>query len=224
MYRVNIRCIIVIDKAKITIVRIAPFRFHILMVSASLTITIAILPCNDLSAQLVETQCEVAYDGIDLKSKKLTFELKPTTLFHYTPREIRNEVGDVGLLHCSGQLQQIEESVFLNLNIEIFSKLAPQMYGQIKKGHLFRITLIDGRQIDLRCIGGSDGENFVERNSFIYPIRFNLEKGARRALSRMEVDKVGIQWTSGFEEYPIFEVDFFMNQIACLKEKGRKPN
>jgi ribosomal protein L33 len=168
------------------------------------------------------TPCSVAYDGIDLKTKKYTFKLDPAILFHYTPPALRNEVGEQGLLSGTAQILQIEESVFLNMNIEIFSRLAPRKYGEILHGSLLRITLIDGRQIDLKCQSGSDGENYVENNSYIYPVNYILDKSARRALGRLEVDKIGIQWTSGFEEYVVYEVDFFLNQMACLKSK--KPN
>jgi len=41
----------------------------------------------------------------------------------------------------------------------------------------------------------------------------------------MEIDKIGIQWSSGYEEYTIYEVDFLTSQLSCLKQiKDQKPN
>ena len=64
----------------------------------------------------------------------------------------------------------------------------------------------------------------VQQNAYIYPISFPLERSHLRALSRMEIDKIGIQWSSGYEEYTVYELDFFIKQIECLRQTTPKQN
>ena len=45
---------------------------------------------------------------------------------------------------------------------------------------------------------------------------YYIDGDNKKELSDKEVDKVGIMWTSGFEEYDIYEVDFITKHLDCL--------
>ena len=34
----------------------------------------------------------------------------------------------------------------------------------------------------------------------------------------LELDKVAIIWSSGFEEYPVYEIDLLQRQLECIKK------
>ena len=38
------------------------------------------------------------------------------------------------------------------------------------------------------------------------------------ALKKPELDKLAIIWSSGYEEYPIYEIDLLQRQLECIKK------
>ena len=45
-----------------------------------------------------------------------------------------------------------------------------------------------------------------------YPINSSV----LATLAKGEVDTIRMYWSSGFEEYEVYNLDFFINQIRCL--------
>ena len=162
--------------------------------------------------------CNVAYDGIDLKTKLYTKEMAPQFLFSYTPRELKNELQQENLLKAHAQMMKIEDQMYLNLNLEIYSKTAATQYGAIEKGTKLVVKTIDGKSFDLICRAGSSGQRVAFDKTYLYSVSYDIDKSTVRGLQKAEIDQIGIQWGSGFENYDIYEIDFFINQIACLNQ------
>jgi hypothetical protein len=34
----------------------------------------------------------------------------------------------------------------------------------------------------------------------------------------LELDKLAIIWSSGYEEYPVYEIDLLQRQLECIKK------
>ncbi len=169
--------------------------------------------------------CVFIQNGIDLQTKLYRTEVAPALFFNYTPPQIKNELQENNLIECAGQVVKVDNQAALHLNLRVNSKKAQTVYGEIKNQHILKFTLIDGKEITVKCFAGSNGVISNDKNSYIYPIGFELSNRDLRALGKKEIDKIGIQWSSGYEEYTIYEVDFLMNQIACLEQATqKKPN
>lgn len=162
--------------------------------------------------------CTVIYDGIDLKTKKYRKELAPEHLFYYSPQVLKNDLQAENLLKAQAQLLKIEEKVYFNINVEIYSHHAALRYGEVKPGDILSITTIDGKSYKLLCKTGSKGEKSKKDNSYIFALSYEIDKSSVKSLQKMEIDHLGIQWSSGYEEYTIYEVDFLTKQIACLNQ------
>ncbi len=174
---------------------------------------------------LCQVKCDVLYDGIDLATKTYRVEMAPALIFNHTPPEVKNDLQTSNLIQCRGQIVQIQDNVSLHLNIQVNSLMAPKAYGSLDVGALLRVTLIDGKEVELRNYASSGGIPTEDKKAFIYPVAFELSNKAVKQLSKMEIDKIGIQWSSGYEEYVIYEVDFLTSQLSCLKHlKDQKPN
>ena len=174
---------------------------------------------------LCQVKCDVLYDGIDLATKTYRVEMAPALIFNHTPPEVKNDLQTSNLIQCRGQIVQIQDNVSLHLNIQVNSLMAPKAYGSLDVGALLRVTLIDGKEVELRNYASSGGIPTEDKKAFIYPVTFELSNKAVKQLSKMEIDKIGIQWSSGYEEYVIYEVDFLTSQLSCLKHlKDQKPN
>ena len=82
------------------------------------------------------------------------------------------------------------------------------------------LKLIKSGQIDLRCVKGSTGLADDTQNHTVYALSFELDKSQIKKLKKYEIDKVGVEWSSGYEEYEVYEVDALMNQLSCLEKLG----
>lgn len=190
---------------------------------SALTLVLLLLVCTDTTGQNVP--CEIITDGIDLQTKTYRIELGPSMLFNYTPPEVKNDLQEDNLMKCQAQIVKIEDKTSLHLNLRINSLKAQDIYGSIDKANVMKITLIDGKEIKLNCYAGSTGVQTQNKKAFIYPVGYELSNRDIKQLSKKEIDKIGIQWSSGYEEYLIYEIDFFMNQLACLdRVANQKPN
>lgn len=164
------------------------------------------------------TDCQFAYNGIDLQSKQMRRELIPETLFRFTPPELKNDLMDQNLLEVDAQLAQIDKEYFLNLNLKLNSARAKQQYGHISNGYILRIRLISGDLVELRAGNSADGHVDGNKNLGIYAVQYALGRGQLNQLSRKDVDKISLQWSSGLEEYTVYQTDFFIRQIKCLNQ------
>lgn len=169
--------------------------------------------------------CEIINDGIDLQTKTYRVELGPTMLFNFTPPEVKNDLQEDNLMKCQAQIVKVEDKTSVHLNLRINSLKAQDIYGSINKADIMKVTLIDGKEIKLKCYAGSPGVQTQNIKGFIYPVGYELSNRDIKQLSKKEIDKIGIQWSSGYEEYLIYEIDFFINQLACLdRVANQKPN
>ena len=190
---------------------------------SALLIAFLSLFCRVSSAQ--NHSCEIITDGIDLQTKTYRVELGPSMLFNFTPPEVKNDLQEDNLMKCQAQIVKIEDKTYVHLNLRINSLMAQKIYGTIDKANIMKITLIDGKEIKLNCYAGSPGVASQNKKAYIYPVGFELTNRDIKQLSKKEIDKIGIQWSSGYEEYLIYEIDFFMNQLACLERVvNQKPN
>ncbi len=49
-----------------------------------------------------------------------------------------------------------------------------------------------------------------------YTTQFVIDRNAENKLEKYEVDKLRLIWSTGFDEFDILNMDFFMNQIRSL--------
>jgi hypothetical protein len=160
--------------------------------------------------------CTTLYDGIDVKTKLYRKELAPEYFFSYSPPELKNELKTHNLMNVDAQVSKIESNQYLNLNIHMYSAQATKMYGSIEAQSKMVITTIYGREIELLSRAKSVPLLTNDPEINIYVVSYDLDRSSIKRLSSEEIDKVGIEWTSGFEDYTIYEVDFLKNQLGCL--------
>ena len=84
---------------------------------------------------------------------------------------------------------------------------------------MLRITLLSGKTIFLNNRISSEGKLESYTGYTVYNCFYGLEKEDLEDLEKLEIDKIGIMWTTGFEEYPVYQIDLIQNQILCLKNE-----
>lgn len=163
--------------------------------------------------------CKIVFDGIDPQSKKAKKELEKEFLFGYTHPKLKSYFKDKNFLTCETQLIQLNNKSYMWLYITIASKDAVKNYGLIEINSTLKIELIDGSILYIPNAQNSSGKLEAYTANTLYQVILPLDKTMLKQLEKSEIDKIGIMWSSGYEQYEVYEVDIVMNQIACLKNK-----
>ncbi len=164
--------------------------------------------------------CRIVYNDYD---ETLSAQRKETASLHWfalTHPMMRPVLKEKDYLTAKAAVLSIGKEHFLSINISIGSKDADKAYGYVEKGSEMRVSFINGRNILLKSSNRADGKVMTLQNQVNYNIVYKLKKDEIKSLLGKEVDKIGIMWSSGFEEYEVFQVDLLMNHLNCLNNAG----
>ncbi len=173
---------------------------------------------NDKSDELID--CEIIFNGHDKNLKKQRKETAPSFFFSYTHPKLKSYFKSKDYLDCEASIMTLGAYQYLNIFITIASKDAKKNYGSVERGTMMRITLINGEVVYLNAANTDHGTLQPYTGHTNYKVSYELNADQLKNFEKNEIDKVGIIWSTGFEEYDIYEVDQLMNQIRCLK-KGK---
>lgn len=166
------------------------------------------------------TDCQLAFDGVDEFSGKKRRDVASQFFFSYTNDELRAYYKERDFISCEGYVSSLTGGYkFLTLTISIASETAQRDYGIIEKGSIIHIKLLNGNTVKLfnnkTDIGIVDPLN----RTTTYVAQYIISSSDEKQLKKEEVDKVRMIWSSGYEDYEVYELDFFINQLECLNQK-----
>ncbi len=173
---------------------------------------------NSSSEQVSNSQCQFAFNGIDAITGKTRRTLAPEFLFSSTPAELRSYFPNGDLITCQSSITEMGGGkVFLLLEFTIQSANANNAYGGVARNSVLTFRTFEGDQVRLVCTKGDDGHYNDTKNVYTFRAQYPISKGENKVLSRSEIDQVRVVWKTGFEDYEILNVDFFIKQLNCLK-------
>ena len=177
-------------------------------------------PKNDVMIFPPTRNCNVVFDGVDDFSGKKRKEIGKESLFSYTADEMRPYFKDKDYIKCEAYLSSLSGGFkFLSLEITIASENAQRDYGIIEKGSILNIKLMDESNIKLFNNKTDVGILNELDKSVTFQAQYVVSSGDEKILRKTEVDKIRLIWSSGYEDYEIYDLDFFINQFRCLNEK-----
>jgi hypothetical protein len=138
-------------------------------------------------------------------------------MFSHTDEDLRPYFRQEDLVSCFASLHQIEDNTYLSLEFQISSPDARKNFGILENKSLLRFKLINGAFISLSNARTDHGKLDAYSGNTIYIGNYLIDKETERSLSRHELDKVRVVWSSGFEDYDVVNVDFLINQFNCLR-------
>ncbi len=165
-------------------------------------------------------ECQLTFDGIDEFSGKKRKDVAKQLLFTYTNEELRSVYKDQDYITCTGYVSSLSGGLkFLTLNITIASKTAQREYGILEKGGTINVKLLNGDNVKMGNTKTNMGIENPLDGSVSYRAQYLISSGDEKKLKNSEVDKLRIVWSSGYEDYEIYEMDFFLDQFKCLEGK-----
>lgn len=162
--------------------------------------------------------CQFLSRETNEKNEIVKQELAKTIIFTHTDDELRPYFGDDELVTCTASMLQIGENIYLNMDFRIASPNAMKNFGPLKSGSLLRIKLLNGIYVNLYNMRQDAGKIDPYSGHTLYSGRYVIGKSERRFLEKSGVEFVRVVWGTGFEDYPVYALDFFKDQFSCLEQ------
>ena len=165
-----------------------------------------------------EEDCNFIFNGKDIASGKRLTQTKFSHFFGYTSKRLENYFKAQEYLTCTASIEKLAGDYFINLELRFKSKDVKKSYGKIKAGDFMKVLFVNGLSIFLKAT--EDSEAFIEQytGNTIYKVKYKFkDKEDFSSSSRHYLDTVGLMWSSGFEEYVIYQVDYLQNQVFCIE-------
>jgi len=143
-------------------------------------------------------------------------EFEPRPFFVYTHPQVRRWMKDKFMMETSANIYQNGENTFLLLHIHINSGNARSSYGDLEKGQKIKLFFSKGDHIYLQNIERNKGAVNRSTDQTLYEGIYLLSKQNLKDLKKRNLNKIGILWEEGYEEYDIQNIDLIKNQISCL--------
>lgn len=162
--------------------------------------------------------CDMAFDAIDEFSGKRRRDVASRQFFAYTSDQLRPYMKGLDYISCQGYLSSISGGYnFLYLTFKIRSENAQREFGVLEKGSPLTVRFLDGSTVKLFNAKTDIGIPDPLERSVTYRAKYNIDSSAEKILRKNEVDKVRVVWGTGYEDYEVYELDFFIEQFDCLK-------
>jgi hypothetical protein len=170
--------------------------------------------------QIPEYQCRFAFNGIDAFTNKQKKELQQELFFSFTDERLKPYLKDRDYVTCHGYLTSISGGFrYLTLVFAIASKNANREYGYIKNGSLLNLKLLDGQTVSLFTQSENQGIPDPKTGDMVYRVRYPVDFQKEKTLLKSGIERVRVVWSTGYEDYEVYNVDFFINQLNCLNSK-----
>lgn len=170
----------------------------------------------DLNSE--ESDCNIVFNGEDKTLGKKRIEFAPQHFFGYTNQKLKHFFKENNFMNCSAYLTKLGGDYFLHLDFNLATKSASKSYGFINKDDMIKITLINGDSFIANSLYRAEGQLESYSGHTKFNTTYKLDDLEIDILENVEIDKIGVIWSSGFEEYPVYEVDLLMRQIECIED------
>jgi hypothetical protein len=173
-------------------------------------------PSGDAAIAAPVPACSYAYEGKDNRGR-FRRDLVKQLLFTHTDERLRPFLHGQPYLACEGYFTVLGGFRYLSLEFTFAYPNAREAYGFIEKGSYLMVKLLNGQFITLFSGKMDTGAYDTETGLLTYRVHYPIEQSQINILKRSEASSVLVSWSSGYEEYEVYELGFFMNQIRCLE-------
>jgi hypothetical protein len=155
---------------------------------------------------------------------KDTYSSQYAILTQYTPTKLENYFKQESFLTISAGIDVKDDVRILKVKCDFVPKDISKSYGAVAMSDFLRIQFINGKRIFLKAVSikGPNIEQYSGHSIYEFEYRFESSDDITK-LKESLLDSIGIMWSTGFEDYQIYEIDFFQNLFndieTCRKSK-----
>jgi hypothetical protein len=163
-----------------------------------------------------QVPCSLAFEGPDENTGQHIRASAPELFFTPTDQSLRPYLAGKEYLSAMAYIHSRGGYRYLTLKIAFANPNAITTYGFLDKGSLLSIHLLDGNYINLRAARAANGSWDADLGELSYEVTYSIDRSNISSLRQSDLDYIQLFWSSGFEEYDIFQVDVLQRLLACL--------
>ena len=141
----------------------------------------------------------------------------PTLFFTHTDETLRPYLDGKEYLRATAWVSRDERNErYLVLRLNFANPNAMTNYGFLPERSTLSLHLLNGRVINLQAVQQAVG--IIDRQKFEvnYEVAYRLPRAYATDLRNEPLDFVRLFWSSGFEEYEVYQVDALARIMSCL--------
>ena len=163
-------------------------------------------------------ECEIVFDGYDdiLGSDKK--QVKSAFFFGHSQKKMKSYFKNDDFIKCDAHVSKVGRKYYITLDFRVKSKDAKKTYGMLRANETMRFEMVNGSKVYCKSMIQNRGTIEPYTGNTLYTGIFEIEKDDLGILKNNYLDNIGVIWSSGYEQYNIFNVDFLKNQIQCLEK------
>ena len=163
--------------------------------------------------------CNLSFDGVDKFLGKKRKDVARQVFFIHTDDEMKQYMLEDDYITCEGSITQITGGVLLlNLFYSITTTDAKRAFGRVTKGSIISFKMIDGGKVSLVNNKTESGSFDPLTRKHTYTLQYVINSGQEKILRKSEIDFVRMIWETGYEDYEVHNLDFFIDQFRCLNK------
>lgn len=164
-------------------------------------------------------RCVYETDTTDLATRLTRRELSPSILFTHTDPDLRPYFKDKELITCRGRLSMIGPYMYFTIEFQIASSHSQSNFGALQEGSLLRLKLMNDTYVSLYNLKTNEGRIDPYTGNTIFAAQYAIGKQEMKSLRSSELDKMRVMWSTGFEDYDVYNIDLLISQINCLMSR-----
>lgn len=163
--------------------------------------------------------CQLAYEGEDETNGDRVRLTASELFFSHTDESLRPYLEGREYLQCQAHIYQRRGYHYLQLEITFANPNALTTYGYLPANSALSLHLLDGNFVSLRAAQDANGSWDAQRGLLSYQVSYPLDRSVLGLIRSSELDFLRLYWSSGFEEYDIYQVDLLQRLLNCLRVK-----
>lgn len=164
--------------------------------------------------------CQPVLDSLDAITKTHRVVLAPGLIFTDTDPDLRPYFKNKELITCYGRLSKTGAYVYFTIDFQIASSHSQGNFGSLEAGSLLRLRLLNGKYVSLYDLKSDRGHIDPYTGNTVFTGQYALGKDEMKMLTSSPLDRIRILWGTGYEDYAVYKIDFFMDQLPCLLSKS----
>jgi hypothetical protein len=141
----------------------------------------------------------------------------PTLFFTHTDENLRPFLDGKEYLHANAWTSRDENGDrYLHVRYTFANPNVITSYGYLAKNSSLSLHLLNGRHLSLQAAQAAVGIIDHGRREVNYDVNYLLPRGAAAELRNQALDYVRVFWSSGFEQYEIYQVEVLRRLMECL--------
>lgn len=173
-------------------------------------------PAADVMLNPPALPCQMAVNTRDEFSGEIYRRTAPVELFRHSPAALKNFLQGKPNVLCEAAIASAGANVTLHLTFTINDPSPRKAFGKLEKSSQATLWFMDGTSYIIYNQQLEEGVQNPENQSYVYRVQYPLIAEVQKKMRRMELDKIRIAWSSGYEDYDVQYVQLLMQQARCL--------